>query len=103
MIMMDYLFGYRTTVQGLRTSPFGSWLDSFADRLAGRGYAPWTCRTYVVLAADLGGWMSKHKMRVRALEESVVADYIEHRKTQRKRGRVASLSAPRGSSRRARA
>lgn len=88
---MDSLFRFPPAVRRLRAGPFGSWLDSFTDRLAGLGYAPWTCRSYVVLAGDLGRWMAKHKVPARALEESVVDEYVEYRKTQRDRRRVASL------------
>jgi site-specific recombinase XerD len=89
--MLDPLFMCPWAVRRLRSGPFGPWLDSFTDRLCGLGYTPWTCRSYVVLAADLGRWVARQKIPARALEESVVDAYIEHRKTQGDRRRAASL------------
>jgi hypothetical protein len=40
--MLDSVFTCPAAVQRLRASPFGSWLDSFADGLVGLGYTPWT-------------------------------------------------------------
>ena len=89
--MLDALFKCPAALRRLRSSPFGLWLDSFTNRLGDLGYTPWTCRSSVVLVADLGRWMAKHKMLAGALDESLVGVYIERRKTQRDRRRVASL------------
>jgi len=90
--MLDPLFSGPWAVPRLRSGPFGPWLDSFTDRLAGLGYSHWGCRSEVVLAADLGRWMERKKIPARMLDESVVDSYVEHRKTQRERRRAASLN-----------
>jgi len=89
--MLDSLFTHPAAAPRLRSSPFGPWLDLFTDWLGGLGYTPWTCRSYAVLAADLGRWCAKHKKVAGALDESVVDSYIEQRKTQRERRRAAAL------------
>ena len=57
--MLDNLYTQPGAAQRLRSSPLGPWLDSFVDRLTELGYTPWSRRSNVVLAADLGRWMAK--------------------------------------------
>ncbi len=89
--MLDTLYKSRTAGPRLRTSPLGPWLDAFVARLASRGYPPGSCRSYVVLAADLGRWMAEGGHDVSALDESMIDDYVGQRGTQRDRRRVAAL------------
>lgn len=91
--MLDALFTHPAAAPRLRSTHLGPWLDSFVDRLSGLGYPPGSCRSYVVLAADLGRWMARKKQKVpaEALDESVVDAYVERRKTQPDRRRVAAL------------
>lgn len=90
---MDTLYKTPTAGQRLRSSPLGPWLDTFVTRLADRGYPPGSRRSYVVLAADLGRWMAEQGHDVSALDESLIDDYVERRRTQRDRRRVAALHA----------
>jgi site-specific recombinase XerD len=87
---LDSLFTHPVAAPRLRASPLGAWLDSFADWLADLGYTPGSCRSYVVLAADLGRWLAEREMGAEALNEAVISAYVEHRKTQPDRRRAAS-------------
>ena len=88
--MLDPLFTHPVAAPRLRASPFGAWLDSFTDWLADFGYTPGSCRSYVVLAADLGRWMAEREMCAEALDEAVISAYVKHRQTQPDRRRTAS-------------
>ena len=88
--MLDPLFTHPVAAPRLRASPFGAWLDSFTHWLADLGYTPGSCRSYVVLAADLGRWMAEREMGAEALDEAVIGAYVEHRQTQPDRRRAAS-------------
>src|SRR5688572_28035986 len=74
----------------LRSRPLGARLDSFVERLSGLGYRPRTCRSYVVLAADLGRWMADHGVLIKELDESVIDAYVEQRRAQPDRRRAAA-------------
>jgi site-specific recombinase XerD len=89
--MLDSLFRCGAAMRRLRSSPFGPWLDSFTDRLASLGYTPWSCRSCVVLAADLGRWMAEHEKAASALDESEISACVKQRKTQRERRGDAAL------------
>lgn len=88
--MLDNLYTQPGAAQRLRSSPLGPWLDSFVDRLTELGYTPWSRRSNVVLAADLGRWMAKRDILVGNLNESVVEAYVKQRRTQRERRYAAS-------------
>lgn len=88
--MLDKLYAHPNAAQRLRSSPLGPWLDSFVERLAALGYTPWSCRSNVVLAADLGRWMLDRDISVGSLDESAIDEYVEHRGTQRERRQAAS-------------
>ena len=88
--MLEQLFTHPRAASRLRSSPLGPWLDSFVERLTGLGYTPWSCRSNVVLAADLGRWMAHRGISVGSLNESGVEAYVEQRQTQRERRRAAS-------------
>ena len=88
---MDSLFKCGAAVRRLRSGPFGPWLDSFTGWMADLGYTAWSRRSCVVLAADLGRWMAKHKKVVSTLDESAISAYVDERKTQRERRGDAAL------------
>jgi len=88
--MLESLYTQPGAAQRLRTSPLGPWLDSFVEQLAHLGYAEWSRRSNLVLAADLGRWMADHGIPVSGLGESVVEAYIEQRRTQRERRHAAA-------------
>ena len=88
--MLDNLYTQPGAAQRLRSSPLGPWLDSFVARLTELGYTPWSRRSNVVLAADLGRWMAKRDILVGDLNESVVETYVKQRRTQRERRYAAS-------------
>lgn len=88
--MLDKLYTHPNAAARLRSSPLGPWLDSFVRQLADLGYTPWSCRSNVVLAADLGRWMADHDLSVGHLDESVIDAYLENRGTQRDRRRATS-------------
>lgn len=88
---MDALFKRPTAVTRLRKSPLGRWLDGFVARLRHLGYPLWSQRSCVVLAADLGRWMARRRIKVTDLCEDVVATYVLDRVTQRDRRRVAVM------------
>lgn len=87
--MLEKLFTHRRAAPRLRSSPLGPWLDSFVARLADLGYTDWSRRSNVVLAADLGRWLSGRGHSVRTLDESALKAYVEDRETQRERRRAA--------------
>lgn len=89
--MLDSLYTSAWAAPRLRATLLGPWLDSFADYLSGLGYALDSCRCQVVLAADLGRWMTHQKVRVADLDEALVEKYVGRRKTQRDRRRLAAL------------
>jgi len=88
--MLEELYSDPTAAPRLRLTPLGPWLDSFVEWLAGQGYTPWSCRSEVVLAADLGRWMEARGLPVESLDEVAIDAYLEHRGTQRERRRAAS-------------
>jgi integrase/recombinase XerD len=88
--MLEKLYTYPFAVPRLRSSPLGHWLDSFVARLNNLGYTPWSQRSNVVLAADLGRWMAEHDLSVDCLDEAAIETYLEQRRTQRERRRAAS-------------
>ena len=88
--MLDDLYTYAGATRRLRSSPLGPWLDSFVERLAKLGYTPWSRRSNVVLAADLGRWMARHDVSIGSLDERAVDAYLNQRRTQRERRRSAS-------------
>lgn len=83
--MLEQLFTHRRAAPRLRSSPLGPWLDSFVERLSGLGYTPWSCRAYVVLAADLGRWAATRNVSVGDLDEFAIDACVEDRRTQRDR------------------
>jgi site-specific recombinase XerD len=89
--MLDKLYTKPGAAQHLRSSPLGPWLDLFDEWLSELGYTPWSRRSNVVLAADLGRWMAHHRLSVGALDESIVDAYVKQRRTQRERRRAAAL------------
>ena len=89
--MLDSLFKLGVAVRRLRSSPFGPWLDALTDWMADLGYTPWSRRSCAVLVADLGRWTANIGKTVHALDESVIAAYVEKRKTQRERRGDAAL------------
>ena len=88
--MLDQLFTARFAAPRLRASPLGPWLDSFVERLTGLGYTTGSCRTYVVLAADLGRWMADRGLSVGDLDENTIDSYIKGRGTNPDRRRWAA-------------
>lgn len=88
--MLEKLYTYPFAAPRLRSSPLGPWLDSFVERLGKVGYTPWSCRSNVVLAADLGRWMADHKLSACSLDEPAIDTYLDQRGTQRERRRAAS-------------
>ena len=89
--MLESLFKSPAAVQRLRSSPLGAWTDSFVARLAELGYTPWSCRSQVVLVADLGRWMAERQVAAEALDEALVATYVAQRRAQRDRRRCACV------------
>lgn len=88
--MLEKLYTCPFTAPRLRSSPLGLWLDSFVVQLDDLGYTPWSCRSNVVLAADLGRWMADRDLSVGSLDEAAIDAYLEHRGAQRERRRAAS-------------
>jgi len=88
--MLDTLYKSPLAASRLRTSPLGPWLDGFVAELSRQGYPAGSCLSYVVLAADLGRWMAGQQLKVTALCEPVIGDYVEQRGTQHDRRRVAA-------------
>lgn len=88
--MLDDLYTQPGAAQRLRSSPLGPWLDSFVEQLTELGYTPWSRRSNVVLAADLGRWMANRDILLGSLNESVVEAYVKQRRTQRERRHAAS-------------
>ena len=88
--MLEKLYNCLFAAPRLRSSPLGPWLDSFVGRLVDLGYTPWSCRSNVVLAADLGRWMADCHLSVSLLDEAAIEAYLQRRGTQRERRRAAS-------------
>src|SRR3954470_9169645 len=88
--MLEKLYTCPFAAPRLRSSPLGLWLDSFVVQLDDLGYTPWSCRSNVVLAADLGRWMADRDLSVSSLDEAAIDAYLEHRGAQRERRRAAS-------------
>ena len=88
--MLEQLYTYPFAAPRLRSSPLGPWLDSFVGGLADLGYTPGSCRSHVVLAADLGRWMADRSLLVGSLDEAAIEAYLRHRETQSERRRAAS-------------
>jgi site-specific recombinase XerD len=88
--MLEKLYTCPFAAPRLRSSPLGLWLDSFVVQLDDLGYTPWSCRSNVVLAADLGRWMADRDLSVGSLDEAAIDAYLEHRGAQRERRRAAS-------------
>jgi site-specific recombinase XerD len=88
--MLDKLYTHPCAARRLRSSPLGAWLDSFVEQLARLGYTTWSCRSNVVLAADLGRWLASRRLSVASLDDSAIDAYLKQRRTQRERRRAAA-------------
>ncbi len=89
--MLEKFYTYPFAAPRLRSSLLGPWLDSFVGRLVDLGYTPWSCRSNVVLAADLGRWMADRNLSAGSLGEAAIEEYLDDRWTQRERRRAASV------------
>jgi integrase/recombinase XerD len=76
--MLTDLFQAPATLQRLRASLAGPYLDTFTTESLQRGYTRWTLRGYVRGAVHLGYWLRDHELALADLEVSVLTRFAAH-------------------------
>ena len=76
--MLEKYFESPVTLERLRSSSVGAYIDGFAEKLKGDGYAAPTARSYLFSASHLGGFMEVRGTEAELLEEKVVEQFREH-------------------------
>src|ERR1700694_2829795 len=76
--MRDQVITNRDTVQELGV--IGSYLDSFAAHLAGRGYAAATVRSQLKLLGHFNEWLIRRRCDLHQLNDELVATFVKSRK-----------------------
>jgi hypothetical protein len=77
--------------QRLRAGPLGPQLDTFAETLTAKGYAPATVALKVRMAAKFGHWLGRRGLAIGDLGEQSVAGFVQHHRCTVRRGDVATL------------
>src|SRR5207245_4278370 len=85
--MLDQFFRDGAAAQRLRANPLGSHLDSFIAVVSRLGYARSTIRTQLWLLADLGRWLRRRALGIKALRARVTDDFIGGRRRAGRLGR----------------
>jgi len=85
--MLDQFFRDGAVAQRLRVNPLGSHLDSFVAVVSRLGYARSTIRTQLWLLADLGRWLRRRALGIKALRARVTEDFIGRRRCAGRLGR----------------
>lgn len=78
--MLDKYFESLFTLEQLRNSPNGLWLDEFARSLHEDGYSWWTGRTYLRAAHHLGHFLERRNVTIVAVQPDTIADFRRHLK-----------------------
>ena len=77
--MTDQFFSYPKTLEHSHAGPLAVQIDSFAKRLLNQGYAINTCKTKILLVADLSHWMERKKFQINDLDEKKICEFIKYR------------------------
>jgi site-specific recombinase XerD len=77
--------------QRLRGGPLGPQLDTFAETLTEKGYAPPTVALKVRVAAEFGHWLGRRGLAVGDIDERYVARFVQHHRCTPGRGDTATL------------
>ncbi len=91
--MLEKYFESQVTLERLRSSSVGAYIDGFAAKLKGDGYAAPTARSYLYSASHLGGFMEIRGTGAELLEEKVVEQFREHLPCDCPRPRGGKLAA----------
>lgn len=78
--MIAHFFAPVATVRRMRCGPLGPYLDRFADELRQQGYSKRTGMEKIGLVADLSRWLDRKKLKIEALDEPRVADFLAARR-----------------------
>ncbi len=76
--MLEKYFESPVTLERLRSSSVGAYIDGFAAKLKGDGYAAPMARSYLYSASHLGGFMEIRGTGTELLEEKVLEQFREH-------------------------
>jgi len=91
--MTNRLLKSRVTLERLRDSPLGRYVDAFAGWLSEQGYSKYSLKYRIGLIGTLSRWMDKHGFGVSDLDEQMTAKFLKCRGRNRRihRGDVATL------------
>jgi site-specific recombinase XerD len=65
------------SVNWLAEGPLAAYIDSFKQHLSSRGYAAYTLEKYVWGLAHFAQWMHRHRLQVRRIGVTTVADFLD--------------------------
>jgi len=77
--MTDQFISYPKTIEHSYDGPLAVQIDSFAKGLLNQGYAINTCKTKILLVADLSHWLEKIQFKISSLDEKKICEFIKYR------------------------
>lgn len=76
--MLETFFEKRFVLERFRASPVGSHIDGFATSLMVQGYSWSAGASCLRHAVHLGRWMEPQGIALAALDEAVIASFVQH-------------------------
>jgi site-specific recombinase XerD len=76
--MLEHFFVAPWTLERLRSSGAGAYIDSFAGKLKEDGYCAKTARNYLRSTAHLGCFLQSQGQTVEILEEKALNEFLQH-------------------------
>lgn len=74
-----------TSIKPVCAGPIATYIDRFAEFLAGEGYVPATIKTQCLLTADLSRWLKRRRLSLAKLDEARLAQFdADHRRSMRR-------------------
>jgi integrase/recombinase XerD len=89
---MEQFFKHPQTLSRLREGPLGPYLDAFAQQLRDQGYARYSARLQLRLAADFSRWLTQQGLAVHETTPELTKHYLRYR-AQRQRPRSDDAAA----------
>ena len=77
--MTDQFISYPKILEHSHDGPLAVQIDSFAKRLLNQGYAINTCKTKILLVADLSRWLERKQIQISDLDEKKICEFIKYR------------------------
>ena len=91
--MINLFFVDRKALQRLQAGPLNTYIDKFAALLSELSYAKSTGQPHIRLVADLSRWLQQKQLKVKDLNEQLVAKFFKYRRRHLhiRRGDTATL------------